>query len=487
MEELELNDIQGIVISGYGHLPWSAYLFLQFQDPAAGRRWIEGLSSRITTARWQHGNLVVKPMSAINLALTAAGLRKLGMKPETLNTFAQEFEQGMAAGSRSRRIGDKGASDPAYWEFGGREPPAQGDIHALLILQATQHDQDNPKLPSLNAMCVNFEHEFAQYAIEEVVSPRHVLKQFADGKEHFGFRDSIAQPMIAGSPNTRSHAQKSIKAGEFILGYQNEYGVLPQSPVVRKAEDTTNLLHDHEPDKDLGEVKDFGRNGTYLVLRKLAQDVAAFRRFLREQCETEDGRRLLAAKFVGRWEGGAPLVLADHDDPTLSTENDFGYAETDFQGLRCPMGAHIRRANPRDAFVGSAEESVRVVNRHRLIRRGVPYGPRLAPDIYQDDGVPRGLLFICLNADIERQFELVQQDWINSPKFGGAYTDADVVAGANDPASSRISSQRTFTIPAEPVRRRILNIPRFITTRGGAYFFLPSIRGLRFLGAHQPE
>jgi Dyp-type peroxidase family len=212
-----------------------------------------------------------------------------------------------------------------------------------------------------------------------------------------------------------------------------------------------------------------GRNGSYLVLRQLAQDVDGFRRFIDQagQADPDAGARL-AAKMVGRWPDGTPLTRSPEHP---ADDNDFGYADGDAAGLGCPLGAHIRRANPRDALDPEAgpEQSVRSVNRHRLLRRGRAYGDPSGPG-------ERGIHFMCLNANIARQFEFVQHTWLNNPKFAGLYDDTDplVVTHQGD-------TGRTFTVQGRPLRQRVTGLPAFVTVRGGAYFFLPGIRALRFL------
>jgi Dyp-type peroxidase family len=213
-----------------------------------------------------------------------------------------------------------------------------------------------------------------------------------------------------------------------------------------------------------------GRNGSYLVYRKLYQDVAAFRQFLRKEARDPADEELLAAKLMGRWRSGAPLVLAPHaDDPALADDpqrnSDFNYVNMDPNGLACPIGAHIRRANPRDSVHGA--------NRNRLIRRGLPYGPPL-PEGAPDDGADRGVAVLFGNASISRQFEFVQRVWLNERKFGGLDNDKDPIAGDNDGCFD-------MTIQRRPFRRRISGLPRFVTVRGGGYFFAPGIAALRYL------
>jgi Dyp-type peroxidase family len=289
------------------------------------------------------------------------------------------------------------------------------------------------------------------------------------GSEHFGFIDGMGQPVLdlgGGQPPHGASGGPPIPAGEFVLGYPNAYGLQPTPPHVGPA--------------PAGDGPRLGRNGSYLVVRQLAQDVAGFWRTMDEASRRPDGsadehaRTRLASKLVGRWPSGAPLVLApDADRHDLATENVFTYAD-DPQGLRCPFGAHIRRANPRDALLDDRATAIELADRHRLVRRGRVYGPGLADPLAGDDGVERGLLFLCLNASIERQFEFVQHSWCGNPKFAGLYDEGDPLLGTG--------GERTFTIPDSPVRRRLTGLPQFVTTRGGAYFFLPGVAAVAALG-----
>ncbi|HET7543072.1 MAG TPA: Dyp-type peroxidase, partial [Polyangiaceae bacterium] len=278
------------------------------------------------------------------------------------------------------------------------------------------------------------------------------------------------------------HGGSIVKAGEFILGHKNEYGQLPFVPNVAPALDVAGDLADCEPDRTR---KALGRNGSFLVVRELDQRVHGFWNYMRQAAErlnpgstAADGAVRLATKCVGRWPSGAPLVKApDADDRRLAQDDDFGYFWRDRDGQRCPIGAHIRRANPRDSLEPDPIHSKQAVDRHRILRRGRSYGPAIdAPwRVASDDGVQRGLFFVCLNANIRRQFEFVQQTWLNNPKFGGLYQERDPLIGEADGDTSE------FTIPGRPVRQRLEGLPRFVDVRGGEYFFLPSIRALRFL------
>jgi Dyp-type peroxidase family len=284
------------------------------------------------------------------------------------------------------------------------------------------------------------------------------------GKEHFGFADGFAQPAIEGSgvdplpgqgAPLKDGGWRPIRAGEFILGYRDEEGALPQAPA---------------PDQ-------LATNGSYLVYRKLHQDVAAFRATLAAAARHYQGsEEQLAAKLVGRWRDGTPLDLSpDGPDPAIVADaarnNAFSYLD-DQDGLRCPAGSHIRRANPR---LGLPFEG-QLVNRHRLIRRGIPYGDPL-PEGAQDDGQDRGVVFMCLQASIARQFEFVQAQWFNDGNGLHLGDDEDVVMGRHDGASPR-----KMTVPGRPPYF-VGPLSRVVTVRGGEYFFIPGINGLHHLAA----
>jgi Dyp-type peroxidase family len=192
----------------------------------------------------------------------------------------------------------------------------------------------------------------------------------------------------------------------------------------------------------------------------------------------------LAAKCVGRWPSGAPLALSpEKDDPTLSDADDFGYYEKDPHGFACPIGSHIRRSNPRDSLGPDPETALKSANRHRILRRGRSYGDR-PKDPRVEDGVDRGLHFICLNSDLERQFEFIQHTWINNSVFGGLNGEVDPLIGNITKLSDEQGRNRAImTVQDDPLRTRVHNMASFITVKGGAYFFLPSITAMRYLAS----
>jgi Dyp-type peroxidase family len=295
--------------------------------------------------------------------------------------------------------------------------------------------------------------------------------------EPFGFHDGISQPPVEGVG--KGGAPGQVRAGEFVLGYPNEHGQLTERPLLPTAEDPRSIL----PRDKASRLADLGRNGSYLVFRELLQDVDGFWSYAEEATRRPDGRpdeaarTMLAAKMVGRWPSGAPLALApEADDPTLADENAFGYHHTDEVGLACPLGSHVRRVNPRDALEPrpGTDQSLAINRRHRLLRRGRAFGPATG-------GGDRGLYFIALNANLARQYEFVQHSWVNNPTFNGLQNEPDPLVGA------RSAKGTHFTTPARPVRRRYADLPQFVHVRGGAYFFLPGIRALRFLAEDQPS
>jgi Dyp-type peroxidase family len=428
--ELDRSDIQGFVLRGY-RMPYAAYLFYRFTDGPAARAWLAGVVDPVTTAEeWD-----AAPSWCANVALAYPGLEALGLPTESLESFPADFRQGMAARA-VKHLGDVGDDLPDNWE---PEPPfATRGVHAMLMLSAHDEGELDQRVQAFR------ERAGAAGGLEEVGCESAAALGGAHAeREHFGFRDGISQPVLLGSGLEKdAHpGRPPVKPGEFLLGHPDE-------------QDAVCQLHPAL----------LGHNGTYAVYRKLSQDVPAFRRFLREEGRGDPS--LLAAKLMGRWPSGAPLAWADRaDDPVLAScakhNNAFDYAD-DRLGYRCPRGAHVRRAHPRKGLPSE--------RRHLLIRRGLPYGPEL-DDGSPDDDADRGLVGVFLNASIERQYEFVQREWINAPRFDDLENDPDPISGPGG---------GNFTWQGRPPRR-LKGLPRFVTVRGGEYFFVPSITALRFL------
>lgn len=467
MNTLDLQDIQGFIARGYGRLASASYLMLKIEEPGAAKKWLQGILPQITS-----GN--TRPeKNSLHIAFTAEGLRKLGLTDEELSTFSREFVEGMADKNRSQFLGDVGTSAPEYWKWGRPDDP----VDILLLLFAKDEDALNEEYEALTE-------DWTGVRLME----RLDTYTFDSPLEHFGFADGISQPFIEGL-SQKGPPENSLATGEFILGYKNEYGKITNSPWINPDRDPMNMLEKGEVDSN---SSDLGKNGTYLVFRDLKQNVRAFWNFVNEASKKvygssdHDKRLYMAAKMVGRWPSGAPITLCpEQDDIEQSTMNSFLYRDTDAEGKCCPMGAHIRRANPRDGLEGSKEESIQVSNRHRILRRGRPYGAPISRTLDIDEILQVeeketeeedcGLNFICLNSDLARQFEFIQQSWILNPKFAGQYSDSDPIMGNQE------GNDGTFTIQSEPVRIRLTGIERFVDVRGGAYFFLPGLRALKFL------
>jgi Dyp-type peroxidase family len=464
-EALDLTDIQGVIARGYADLKGACYVLLAIDRPAAVRRWLYTLAGSITPGDARPQEL------ALNIACTDSGLQKLGLPPAALDMFSYEFRTGMTTAHRRRILGDLDEAAPEMWAWGG---PNTTTIDLVLLMFA----RDDARLDLLYR---SYAAGFADAGLTEI---RRLTTSDIGGVEHFGFRDGLSQPIVEGLSKTGPPAH-TIRAGEFILGYLNEYGRYTDRPLLAPSADPSGLL----PKDPAGSGSaDLGRNGSYLVMRQLGQDVRAFWRWVDGATRNPDGsanpatRLRLASKMVGRWPSGAPLVRApEQDDPSLAGANDFMYFQSDPHGLACPIGAHIRRANPRDSLDPrpGSQGSIDVNKRHRLLRRGRAYGPPLsraeALSDHDTAEAERGLHFICLNGNIARQFEFVQHTWINNPKFGELYDDADpMIAGRGNTA---------FTVQALPVRARYCQVPRFVAVRGGAYFFLPGIRALRYFAS----
>ena len=477
---LQRDDIQGILLDPYDSLPSACFLLLRITEPPEARQWLRSLP--VTSTEVYRRN---PGASAVNVAITWPGLQVLRGREEAVLYATREFREGMATDHRSRFLGDLADSAPETWrwrgdEGSGIEPGAA--VHLLLMIYAA----DPASLAELVDLLAGRPERDGLRLIETIETVR-----LAGSREHFGFRDGIGQPLVQGDAEGKV-GDRLIAAGEFVLGYRNGFGGYSLSPAVPASEDPLGVFSQSPVDPN---ARDLGRNGSYLVFRQLSQDVRAFWSFVDRAVSTEHGAEsgstvALAAKMVGRWPSGASLLQYPERDPGKPAADDsFGYAEADPHGHLVPLGSHVRRANPRDALVDNVRESQTVVGHHRILRRARAYGPPLDPSMNPaamlaaaDDGAERGLNFICFNADIGRQFQFVQHDWMNSPKFGGLYDDASPLLGDREPSNEAVA----FTVQGAPVRRRYPGIERFVRVRGGAYFFLPGLKAVEFLAGAAP-
>jgi deferrochelatase/peroxidase EfeB len=556
---LEANEIQSLVFGGLGFMnEGMALLFGLSDDHAKSKSWLAELLPQI---RFSDGR--TWPDATV-LGLAASALPKLGLPDDSMATFPAAFVDGMAAPWRARALGDVGTSAPTEWDWGGKDSDGKDKerIDGVLLMYAHTRDELDKLQQSAEAALRTRGHAVRQIVrFQKLPSPEETKAQPALKREPFGFADGISQPIIRGTYKALRGADPIhlVEAGEFIFGYPDNRGYMPPSPTLAAIHDPANLLPVvGKPVSDFsGNVvnndRDIGRNGTFLAIRQLEQHVDKFWAY----CESE-GKRLkdafppgvsaepkqfVAAKIVGRWPDGSPLVryprypATDAQVPahplsragagvaasvdavapqipaaptpalrlqkhfavlaatetktaqstaaaahvhgksgtakagaTFDADNDFLFGTEDPQGMHCPFGAHIRRANPRDSLHPGSDEQVSISNRHRIIRIGRFYEP--------DPGRERGLFFMCLNGDITRQFEFVQQTWIQSPSFQDLSGERDPLIAGRDDATG------VYTIPETKGPMRLKDLPSFVRTRGGGYFFLPGRRTIEYLASN---
>lgn len=411
-------------------------MILRIDDAAQGREMLRRIFPHVATADdWW----VPKLPGWLGIAFTFQGLKALGVPQDSLDSFPTEFREGMAA--RASILNDAGNNGPANWEY----PFGTADMHVALAI----YSKDDESLETVLEKARQSHHDLPQISV--VYSMK--FSALPGGRNPFGFKDGLHNPHVEGS-GTPFHPGYGppVKAGEFIMGYPDELGKTATSP---------------EPEV-------LRRNGTFLAFRKFHTRVAEFRKYLRAQASSPEEEELIAAKIVGRWRSGAPLVLApDDDDPKMGADtnrnNNFSY-EDDMQGLKCPFSSHIRRVNPRDAL----KDGIVAVNLHLFLRRGTNYGPPLPEGVLEDDGAERGGVFLLIGAHLQRQFEFVQSQWVTNGDFISHGAEQDPIIGNAD-------GDVIFTIPKRPVRRRLHSLPQFVAVRGGEYCFMPGLRALKWL------
>ncbi len=447
----QIHDIQDNVVAPI-LMRYGRHIFVKFTDGAKAREWLRTLRDRVNARQDEHG-----ARFTVNIGFTYEGLKAIGLSQRSLVSFPDAFRAGMRG--RSQAVGDVGQHAPEHWEGGLGGP----DIHAMGWIR-TDSDQGREEatriireeMDSIGGVEIRF--------VQDTMALAHENGIGSEG-EHFGFADPISQPPIEGadSPVYPGDGERSpdgtwraLKPGEFLLGYEDEAG--PQGV----------------PAPEPFELR---LNGTYMVFRKLYQDVAAFRRYLAAAAKSLYGsddvphQELVAAKMMGRWRSGCPIDLSpDKDDPAIAADpqrrNNFTY-ESDDQGLRCPLGSHLRRSNPRATPLKRAT----AVRRHRLIRRGVEYGPHLDNGALEDDGVDRGLVNLFIQADIERQFEFVQFEWMK----GGEFIGLD--PNEQDPINGDGGEGSLMSVPGAK-RPFLFDLPTFVTVKGGEYLFVPGLKAL---------
>jgi Dyp-type peroxidase family len=526
---LEYGEIQGLMFGGVGHLPHARCHVLNFGagDDGVGLDRFSNAKEWIAS-RWKDfsfGNIPPAD-SALYVAFSAHGLRKLGLEEELdidredrdirstdPTRFPAAFALGMAHPSRRRLLQDPAA---LQWD----------DVQADAVLYVYAEAANHPRFKQEAKLCGDHGitvlqtidlgvQAFDSEAFRKIWGGRGKARLNQDDEmtiEPFGFVDGISQPKVRGFPGS-SGAQDPVhrvEPGEFILGYEDNrtfYPPTPQLPAERH-KGLAGLILPSPPDNlpqlwpafgkteaSKDKFRDFGRNGSYLVVRQLAQDVKGFHKAVEDQAKSLAAvdfpisnrtpkvmQEWVAAKMLGRWRNGSSLVenpTRPRFDRTADAEADnaFLFHDKDPQGLRCPFGAHVRRTFPRDSLNPDDALELSVSNRHRLLRRGRPFldkKKQLA-----------GTFFMCFNADLERQFEFVQQTWMTSPVFHGLSNEIDVIASHGEVSAQYgddVGAGRCYSIPGTNGDARLENLQSFVTLEGGGYFFMPGRQALAFLG-----
>lgn len=480
--QLVTDEIQSLVFGGMGFLKVSRMTLWQLPaDPARARAFLAAAAAHVA---YDDGRRLADDTQAIvQLAISARGFAALGLPDAAMASFPPPFTQGMASPARARILGDAGPDAPDQWWWGGA-----GEPHLALIVLGRSAEACDTLEAALTAT----------HGTGPIY--RLPMEDYDPGDNHepFGFVDGISQPVIRGTYKgvTRGDPLHLCEPGEFILGYPDNRGETPPGPSVSAGLDPAGKLPVRGSDPSLSTAtinhpREIGRNGSYLVIRHLEQDPESFDGYCAEQATALQGRlpapylvdqELIAAKLIGRWRNGAPIVRAPYSDTisrrqteaarnegaprdaNITFANNFLLGEEDPEGLRCPFGAHIRRANPRDSLNSGSSDQVAISNRHRIVRVGRKYAGDVSPS-----GKP-GLVFLAINADIERQFEFIQQTWIQGNVI--SLTCPITLKGETDPLLGSGESSG-YTVPSHDGLIRLAPPPRFVTVRGGGYFFMP--------------
>jgi Dyp-type peroxidase family len=503
---LDLADIQGNILQDFGRgFPTARFFFLKLpqgdQGAAAGRAFVLDFYSKITTAlpwgpskNYPDALVTKRPAIATNIAFTFHGLGALKLPTRTLAKFPHEFIDGMK--NRAVILGDDVESNkPERWD-----PIWQGEIHIMIGLNAPMDPATGKPIAALDVETEILKQLCARHGIEIMSGHGPDRAPFQDACaltvqnptdktfkplpiEHFGFRDGFGEPFIEGQDLGMDGASAigsgkllakdkwaPLATGEFLLGHPDEAQEIPDGTA----------------------PSEITRNGTFMVYRKLHQNIGRFNDFISRSADTyakmtgtapADARDFLKAKMVGRWHDGVPLAVA----PTIREWKEFNARpdsaakrlkfvdfnfSSDPKGIKCPVTSHIRRVNPRDGL--NPGDTSNLTNRRRIVRRGLPYGRAIA-----DDASEHGIIFIAMCANLSRQFEFVQQQWLNYGLDANAGNDTCPLLGNR-------TGDAKFVIPVDPDSGDapfiLSNIPQFVETRGGDYFFLPSMTALRMIG-----
>lgn len=486
------NDVQALVGKGLVNRGHSAHLLMTIRDVDAFKAWLAKdlgqnrprlAATPDVTGRYDHK----RPGRGLyQIAFSPAGLARMGAGEEIMNGFSDPFIEGMApkpdgAAETTRRagiLGDVGANHESLWDWGGATGAGVkgAEIHVLLMLfssfaKAVDFWVEKALAPTSGLMlaCGGDDPKTSSCAImtrlERRKEDRGKQERESHPVEHFGYLDGVSQPMIKGLSRA-DHAKcnrpeayrlHAVAAGEFVLGQPNERTIRTPYP----------------------EDECFGENGSYLVVRQMAQHVGAFNDLVKDLARHYEGEdqpnEFAAAKIMGRYRDGTPLTDMPPEERSFSS---FAFAERDAGGLQCPLSSHVRRANPRDSREDDPEISLRLSKRHRVMRRGRVYGQLTDNEDFDAEDVEgQGVLFMCVNADIAQQYEFVQQSWLNNTTFAGLDGEVDPIVSGVEPSETR------YTAPARPISATVVRERPLTTVKGGGYFFLPGKAALKWLAA----
>ena len=506
-QEIETPEVQTLILRGLGSMPVMACGLLRLGDTSQLPQWTQALTRvvhfgnedpdphRWEQRLWSHvlaGDRRPLPSepTATFVAFTATGLTKLGLPaPDTgtgLGSFLAPFNQGM--GGRARVLRDGGPSSPAHWQWSDASPwtgraEGTGSVDAVLLVYGV-----NPETCRKVIEDQVLTHGLT--LVKMITCPARPVLENGLRAEPFGFADGISNPAIKGLRGNPGLPTDQVSPGEVLLGYPHMRGGLPPTCEIPAALDPLDILpairgqaYRRYPAFGLetgpAADHDFGRNGTFLVVRQLEQDVAGFINYTRDAAAVLTAQAgspavdadWVAAKMVGRWRDGSPVVLyPDRQPRSPDMTNDFLYATLDPRGFACPLGSHVRRTNPRDSLMSDDLKTPNHISSHRILRRGRAYAEPGAKGAKPTEG----LVFLAACADLERQFEFVQQTWIGDPSFHG-------LSGESDPVVDTDGKLQDLSLPDGRTVRRLKGIPDFVTVRGGGYFFMPSRSALYFL------
>lgn len=484
LRDIEFSDMQALVRFGHGHLKDSRFLLLHIKDRTKAGAWLS--QEPFSSAQ----PIQTLPETAMQIAFTYTGLSTLGLPNDVLNQFSEEFIVGMSGDeSRTRRLGDVGQSAPDNWHWGHSD---RYDIHVLLLLYAR------------TGALENYQQRIVTDIFNSAFQVLHTLPTSTlSAKEPFGFNDGISQPAIDWKQiqQTDVHARDAysnlLAPGEIVLGYTNEYGQLTRRPLIDTDISPSNTTLPFA--RDNLSQRDFGGNGSYLIVRQLQQDVPVFQNFVHENTvENVDKADDFAAAMVGRRQNGESLIPASNRSISgiakSQINNHFDF-DNDPDGVQCPIGSHIRRSNPRTGDFAPGvtglfsrlqrilgfkrrseyEDLIASSRYHRILRRGRTYSGTTHKSEH-------GLQFICLAGNILRQFEFIQSAWCVSSMFAGTREQRDPLLGHRQPRTNDTRTDAFMQANTQGAQYKTASLPEFVSVRGGGYFFMPGIQAIKYLG-----